>query len=60
MKMGTSLASARLKSVAMASTSKGSTMIAALPTVPGMAEVFVVTTGVPQAIASSGGRPKPS
>src|SRR5476649_2053740 len=33
---------------------------AASPTTSGMAPALVVTTGVPQAIASRGGRPKPS
>ena len=35
-------------------------MIPASPTTSGREEVFEAMTGVPQAIASSGGRPKPS
>jgi len=38
----------------------GSTNSAASPSTSGSAVARVATTGVPQAIASSGGRPKPS
>ena len=44
----------------MARESVGSTSTAASPTTSGSDDTFEVTTGVPQAIASSGGRPKPS
>ena len=40
--------------------SSGSTVKAASPTTSGNELAFVVTTGVPQAIASSGPRPNPS
>ena len=44
----------------MASGSCGSTRIAASPTTSGSDETFDVITGVPLAIASSGGSPNPS
>lgn len=40
--------------------SSGSISMAALPTTSGIAEVLLAITGQPQAIASSGGMPKPS
>src|SRR5258708_3320194 len=42
------------------STSVGSTRSAASPRTSGKQEAFEATTGVPDAIASSGGKPKPS
>ena len=45
---------------AIASTSYGSTVSAASPTVSGSDVVSEVSTGAPHAIASSGGSPKPS
>ncbi len=41
-------------------TEVGSTSMAAFPATSGIAVTFAVTTGVPQAIASSIGRPNPS
>tara|TARA_Y100000590_G_scaffold318549_2_gene360439 strand:- start:175 stop:489 length:315 start_codon:yes stop_codon:yes gene_type:complete len=46
--------------VCQASIVKGSHIKAALPTTSGKLEVFEQTTGVAHAIASSGGKPKPS
>jgi hypothetical protein len=40
--------------------SYGSTSTAASPTTSGSEDTFEVTTGVPLAMASSGGRPNPS
>jgi len=45
---------------AIASSLYGSTSSAPSPTTSGSDEMREVTTGVPQAMASSGGRPKPS
>ena len=45
---------------AIASSEYGSTSRAPSPTTSGSDEMREVTTGVPQAMASSGGRPKPS
>ena len=54
--------SVRSRRIAFArpSTSRGSTMIAASPTTSGRDAALEQTTGVPHAIASRGGRPKPS
>src|SRR5207253_10657936 len=48
------------RSSAIASGLYGSTRTAALPATSGSDDTFDVTTGVPLAIASSGGSPKPS
>lgn len=45
---------------AISSQSEGSTMRPASPTTSGMLLVLPTIVGVPQAIASSGDRPKPS
>ena len=45
---------------AISKTFSGFTITAASPTTSGNELTFEVTTGVPHAIASSGGRPKPS
>ncbi len=50
----------RTMACARASVSSGSTRTAASPTTSGSDEVFDVITGVPQAMASSAVRPKPS
>ncbi len=50
----------RARPSASASTSVGSTVTAASPTASGREVVLAVKTGVPQAIASNGGRPNPS
>jgi hypothetical protein len=44
----------------MSKTFSGFTIIAQSPTTSGSELTLVVTTGVPVAIASSGGNPKPS
>ena len=51
-----SLSTLRIDS-ANSSTLCGSTIIPAFPTTSGSEEIFEVMTGVPQAMASSGGRP---
>jgi hypothetical protein len=43
----------------MSNTFSGFTIMAASPTTSGSELTFEVTTGVPEAIASSGGNPKP-